>query len=191
MRTSRALFVVAVMLAGCSSSGDDANAPPPPQLDGVYQGDANGEWSWGSFHDDRYALWKSGEGCGAPGASADVCGETGTFALDAKSKTLTLTQDGTGAVHTLHIDIAANGSLVHPQGFVGSGAQLNSGSSSVVATQFAVYQPSNDNLVQQVDLRTTTFALLQACALLLGKPVAKPDPVVLPPAPIVRTCGGK
>ena len=69
-------------------------------------------------------------------------------------------------------------------------AQLVTAGVPTVATQFAVYQPSDGPLVaQQVDLRSTTFALLQCLAILSGDPADKKIEVPAPP-PIVQTIGG-
>ena len=135
--------------------------------------------------------------CAATDAPAAACGEAGTYTLDADSHTLTLTDGATGVAQALHIDIAASSGPLVTQAlgpradFVGGSSQLvQQGSSGLVATQFAVYQPSNENLVQQVDLRSGTFALLQYCAILLGNPAGKKLEQPAPPVQITQTCSG-
>lgn len=202
---SLALLVVAAV--GCSSSdSSDANgASASPVLDGVYQGDPNGSYAWAGLHDGAYVLWSAEPACNdAASSPPPSCQETGTFAFDPAKELLLLTESKSGQTRGLHIRIdgtESSSALIgqglsdarltpRAAGLVGGGAQLvTGGGSALVAKQFAVYQPSDGPLVaQQVNLRSTTFALLQCLAILSGDPADTKNEVPAPP-PIVQTIG--
>lgn len=196
------LVLLVAATVGCSSAGSSEANAPPPVLEGVYQGEANGSFAWAGLRGSDYVLWSADPACNEPATSpAASCLETGTFALEAANNLLHLTDAKTGQTRSLHIKIAGtqardslvgqawHGGSLAPEGagIVGS-QQLVAPGSQLVAKQFAVYNPSDAPLVQQVDLRSTTFALLQVCAILLGNPAGNKIEQPAPP-PIVQTIG--
>lgn len=198
------LVLLVAATVGCSSAGSsDANAnAPPPVLEGVYQGEANGSFAWAGLRGSDYVLWSADPACNEPATSPPAsCQEIGTFALEAANNVLHLTDGKTGQTRSLHIKIdgtqardslvgkAWHGGSLAPEGagIVGS-QQLVAPGSQLVAKQFAVYNPSDAPLAQQVNLRSTTFALMQYCAILLGSPADLKIEQPAPP-PIVQTIG--